>query len=128
MIGIQMSKNSSIVSWDLQNRWHNYFVRNIMLFSHTFRKWTVCPYILASLGHASTRLRWWNSLPPALSDIFLGIDVVFQIFISLKKKIHCLLLFSFFFYIFFEFWVRFGPAIYNYLFFIFYTLRWALDI
>jgi hypothetical protein len=49
MVGIQVSKNSSIISWDLRNRWHNDFVRNMMLFSHTFRKWTVCPNILEPL-------------------------------------------------------------------------------
>jgi hypothetical protein len=74
--------------------------------------------ILASLGHAFTRLWWWNSLPPALSDRILGIDAVFQIFISLKKNsiVHVFFYFLFDFYIFFEFWVRFGPPIYNYLF------------
>ncbi|MCI34741.1 ribonuclease H protein, partial [Trifolium medium] len=70
-IAIQASKNSSIVPWDLRNRWRNCFARNMrLLFSHTFREGNACADILAGMGHASTGLQWWSSLPLALSDGF----------------------------------------------------------
>jgi hypothetical protein len=52
----------------------------IYLFSHTYREGNVYADFLASLGHASTGLQWWSSLPPALPIAFLGTYVVFRIF------------------------------------------------
>jgi ribonuclease HI len=70
---VQASKISTIVPWDLRNRWNNCFVRDMqMVFSHTYREGNICADFLVSLGHASPGLQWWCSLPPALSLAFFS--------------------------------------------------------
>ncbi|PNY04507.1 ribonuclease H [Trifolium pratense] len=70
-IAIQVTKDHSMVPWDLRNRWSNCLSKNMqLLFSHTYREGNSCADKLANHGHQVTGFHWWVSLPSFIREEF----------------------------------------------------------
>jgi ribonuclease HI len=68
-LAILAFKNTSIIPWQLKNRWSNCMIKirdMQIIVSHVFREGNFVADKLANLGLSVNEFTWWNSAPSSI--------------------------------------------------------------